>query len=129
MKRVRIGCTSIEIGHDYVTSTLMDGKVVEAMPHDTAEYAATAARVGYGGDLAAMNRDHELTHHLLADALGLVESPVMRAVAFGTWQHDPCGLLQLEEEAVLAVQRYARALKIDLIGLGVQAQQPRLELV
>lgn len=119
MKRIRIGTVTVQIEQNRLVSTLLDGKQVEAEPHDTPEYAATAEAAGYGNDVAGLNRDHELVHHVLADALGLAESPVMRAVAEGTWQHDPDGLLKLEEDAVLAVQKLARAWNVDLIGLGV----------
>lgn len=118
MKRIRIGTVTVEIDKAHVVSTLADGARVEAEPHDTAEYAATAEATGYGKDVAGLNRDHELTHHVLANALGLAESPVMRAVANGTWQDDPHGLLKLEEDAAMAVQRLARAWGVDLIGLG-----------
>lgn len=118
MKRIRIGTVTVEIEADRVVSTLMDGKRVEAEPHDTPDYAATAERLGYGADIAGLNRDHELVHHVLADALGLAESPVMRAVANGTWQSDPHGLLRMEEDAAMAVQRLAKAWNVDLIGLG-----------
>ena len=118
MKRIRIGTVTVEIDKEHVVSTLADGARVEAEPHDTADYAATAEQQGYGGDVAGLNRDHELAHHVLANALGLAESPVMRAVANGTWQHDPDGLLRMEEDAVMVVQRWAKALGIDMIALG-----------
>ena len=118
MKRIRIGCTTITIEPNRLTSTLLDGKQVDAVPHDTEEYRATAEASGYGSDLAGMNRDHELSHHILADALGMAESPVMRAVADDTWRDDPKGLLHLEEQAAMSLQKLARAYGIDLIGLG-----------
>lgn len=118
MKRIRIGTAVIEISKDHVLSILADGARVEAEPHDTADYAASAQHLGYAGDVAGMNRDHELAHHLLASVLGLAESPVMRSVANDTWQDDPDGTLQLEEDAVMALQRLTKALGIDLIGLG-----------
>lgn len=114
MKRIYIGPTVVEVRERHVLSILADGARIEAEPHETAEYAATAESLGYGSDVEAMNRDHELMHHILAHALGLPESPVMRAVADDTWQHDPDGKLKLEEDAVMAVQRLARAYDVDL---------------
>ena len=113
----RIGQSVIAIAPECVTTTLHGGAVVHAEPHDTPEYAETAARLGYGADVARMNRDHELMHSLIAAWLGLPESPVMRAVADGTWQHDPGGLLALEEEACCIMQRLAMAWNVDLLTL------------
>ena len=88
-----------------------------AEPHDTQDYADTAAGLGYGSDLGRMNRDHELMHTLLAMWLGRPESPVLRAVANECWQHDPDGLLAMEEAACLALQRLAVAWGVDLLDL------------
>ncbi len=111
-----IGAHTIRMAPGRVTTTLHDGAVVHAVPHDTADYRATAARLGYGTDTAAMNADHEITHALLAAWLGLDESPVMRAVADDAWQDGPAAL-GLEEDAVLAVQRLARAWGVELAGV------------
>ena len=118
MTIVFIGDAVIAIEPALVTTALRRGGLIHAVPHDTPEYAATAARLGYGADVERLNRDHELTHSLLAAWLGLPESPVMRAVADNTWQHDPNGTLGLEEDAVCAVQRLANAWGVDLLALA-----------
>lgn len=61
-----------------------------------------------------MSRDHELGHALLAHWLGLPHSPTLKGVASGRyWPH-----WQVEESAVLALQRYARLAGVDLATLA-----------
>lgn len=60
-----------------------------------------------------MNREHDLTHSLLARALGLPHSPTLHDVAHGRAASD---LHAIEEEAVLALQRFARAAGVDLVA-------------
>jgi hypothetical protein len=62
--------------------------------------------VGFGSDVAALTRDHDPTHARLTDWLGLPYSLSLMAAA-GARAIDE--LTGLEEEAVLAVQRYRRA--------------------
>jgi hypothetical protein len=65
----------------YCQTVFPDGKFVPAVPHDTDEYRATAAELGYGAHTIQMCFDHELIHTLLAEAGGLDYSPVLRHVA------------------------------------------------
>jgi hypothetical protein len=90
------------------TTTLYDDIItpVPAEPEDTDAYRARAIALGYGSDTAAMSRDHELGHHLLAHWLGLPHSPTLYAVAGGNLDHP---LWRLEEGAVLALQAFAMA--------------------
>ena len=97
----------------HTVTTLHDGAVVHAVPHEDAAYLAHAGELGYGADTARMSYEHELLHTLLADWLGLDESPVLRAVADGTWQDGPASLGE-EETAVLAIQRLCRSLGVEL---------------
>lgn len=83
------------------------GAVIEGRPHDSDEYRATAARLGYGGDTLAMCREHDPLHALLCDWLGLPESYALRDAA-GTLDEAERELAAIEEEAVLAVQRLMR---------------------
>lgn len=113
-----IGQTAVAVMPGHVTTMLHDGALVHAVPHDTDDYGATAKRLGYGEDRDRMNRDHELLHSLIAAMLGQPESPVMRAVAEDRGEHDADGLLGIEEDAVLAVQRLAMAWGVNLLDLA-----------
>ena len=74
--------------------------------------AETAASVGMS--VEEMNRCHDLTHSLLAHWLGLRHSPTLYGVATGhIYQHH-----QIEETAVLAVQRWANVAGVDLANIG-----------
>ena len=59
--------------------------------------------------------NHEIYHVALAEFLGLPESPVMRSVA--SHNSESTLLTGAEEEAVLAVQRYANLAGVDSISL------------
>lgn len=70
-----------------------------------------ARLLGYGTDVAALTRDHDLLHSLVADWLGQPHSYAL-ALAAGL---DACPqLAALEEDAVLALQRYIAALPAPL---------------
>lgn len=105
------GHTRIEIDAASARTTMHDGKQIPAIPHDTQSYRATADRLGYGGETGRMCVEHELTHVALAHWLGLVESPVMRAIVESD---GPSELLDLEEAAVMAIQAYANAAGVNL---------------
>lgn len=116
MQELAIGQATIELHDSGLTVTrFMDGTFVEALPHDTDEYRARAAELGYGKDTAAMSREHELAHAILARELRLPVSPVLWAVAHG---EPPPTDNAWEEAAVLAFQAFARARGIDLVSLG-----------
>ena len=102
------------------TTTLYDDIItpVPAEPEDTDAYRARAIALGYGSDTAAMSRDHELGHHLLAHWLGLPHSPTLHAIAGGNLNHP---LWRLEEGAVLALQAFAMAQGIRLEDLARRA--------
>lgn len=84
-----------------------DGTHVVAAPEENEEYRGKAARFGYGDDVAAMSREHEVLHTFLAEALGYGSSPTLWAVAHGqqggvapVWEQED------EESCVLAFQSY-----------------------
>ena len=85
--------------------TLASGTVVVGCPHDTEEYRATAASLGYGDDTVAMCRDHDPLHQALCSWLGVGESFALRCAA-GERREDE--LSAAEEAAVMAVQRFAK---------------------
>jgi hypothetical protein len=109
---ITLAGAAIHLHENGDTTTLYpDGALVEACAQDSDVYRATARAHGYGEDTALLSREHELCHGLLAAMLGLPHSPTLWAVAHGT--DDPTG--PLEEAAVLAVQRFARAVGASLV--------------
>ena len=117
---ITIGSTVVEIHTDGLTLTrLPGGGEVHARAHRTSEYLARAGSLGYGIDVDALSRDHEITHSLLATWLGLQESPTFRGVADGRhWQH-----WQAEESAVLGIQRLAVVTGVNLVALARRTGQ------
>ena len=93
--------------------TWPDGTFVSGAPEDTDAYRKTALDYGYDTDTLALCRDHELLHVALCYWLG-VPSPVMDALRL---RADMVGveIRILEEAAVLAVQRFARAMGAEII--------------
>jgi hypothetical protein len=92
------------------------GQTVSAVARHDAEQAAMARRLGYGEDVDAMTRDHDLLHALLADMLGLPCSLSLKLAA-GLANADDRQLADIEEAAVLAVQEFVRAAGVDLVTL------------
>lgn len=82
------------------------GGCVLAYPEPTDEYRATAERLGYGDDVLACSRDHELAHTRLSLAAGLPCSPVLEALGAGA-PLSPEDSAR-EEEAVMAFQAWTR---------------------
>lgn len=106
----QFGNTVFIIGDGWSKTVFADGQEVEAVAHDTNSYRETALHLGYGNDVARMSADHELVHSWLCHALGMQYSPALRSVVgdAADYRHG------LEEDAVLAVQRFAIAYGISL---------------
>lgn len=104
----RYGRTLVEVFDGWVRTTLPDGSELHAVPGETEEDVARAHSLGYGGDVWLMTRDHDRFHAMLAYALGLPESPALRNTAQGG---GSMLLTDLEECAVLAIQRYVQELR------------------
>lgn len=116
---LRLAGAEIEIHNDGLTVTRYPQGEVQALPQDNDTYRARAEALGYGADTAAMSREHEVTHHLIAAALGLPHSPTLMGVATGRfWPH-----WQAEEAAVLGWQRFARLAGVDLLRAVQKASQ------
>jgi hypothetical protein len=110
MKTIRLAGADIRIYADALTVTVYPEGEVAAYPQATDGYQAQARELGYGTDTARMSRDHELTHHILAHLLGLPCSPTLMGIAIS--KHATCW--REEEAAVLALQKLARMLGVDL---------------
>jgi hypothetical protein len=96
--------TEIIVGPDWCLTRLPCGREVHA--HPNAESPAMAERLGYGQDVAAMTRHHDALHSMLCCMLGMTASHSLMLVA---GCESDATLAALEEDAVLAVQRFARA--------------------
>lgn len=100
--------------HDWGTIIAWpDGTSVPGAPEDTDDYRKTAREHGYGDDTLSLCREHELMHVALCDWLGM-SSPVMENLRRGGGMAG-AEIRQMEEAAVLAVQRFARAMDVDLV--------------
>jgi 8-oxo-dGTP pyrophosphatase MutT (NUDIX family) len=113
---LRLGSCVVRVAPNRVTTTLLPGLHVDGEPHDTAAYRETAERLGYGDDVARLNRCHEVGHTLVAALLGLDASPVFERVARGIYEPTP--VTEAEEAAVTALERYACLLGIDLVDVA-----------
>jgi hypothetical protein len=97
------GQTLVQQHSDGCTVVLPGGRILDARPQETDSYRAQARAIGYGDDTAAMCREHDYVHALLAHALGLPHSPALMGAAKGEPINDLTGA---EEDAVLAIQRF-----------------------
>lgn len=111
LARMQFGANVVEVWGDCVATHLPDGVSVVAAVQDTDQYHETAERLGYGSDTVRMMRDHEISHTALCHLLGLPESLVMSSVGHG---YSDTYLTGLEEEVVMALQKFATAAGIDL---------------
>lgn len=111
--RLTIGQNDIDIGPASTLTRFADGSTAYADHAAQPGQAERAAEIGYPS-AEAMNREHDLTHSLLAHWLGLDYSPTLYAVANG----QRSAIWQAEESAVLAIQQFARAAGVDLVKLA-----------
>lgn len=89
---------------------------MQALP-DNADKATTAQWMGYGDDIAGMDREHDFWHRSLAKWLGL-PSYSMRVAAGEDLSHGERVLAGLEEDAVLMLQRYVQHRRLAARGEG-----------
>jgi hypothetical protein len=92
----------------YLETQFPDGTRVPAAPQDTDQYRATAMALGYGENTWRLCREHEIAHTTLMQALGLMYSPTLWAVAHGAHGQIPGspGEMAAEEKLVLAYQEW-----------------------
>lgn len=109
-----MGRLTVEVRDGYTLTRFPCGAELVASHAVQDGQAETAARCGYES-AEALNREHDLTHSLLAHWLGLPWSPTLHDVAIGVRVNE---LHFVEEDAVLAVQRFARAMGVDLVKLS-----------
>lgn len=114
---IHLGAVRYEINDDHVASVFPDGSVCHGVFTFTDEDEARARALGYHGssDQACwrMHRDHDLAHHLVAQALGWSYSQVLHMAAQGATSF-PVGVYATEERMAFLV---ARAANVGVRGL------------
>lgn len=110
---LRIGHTTVDIGINWTFTRLPDGSMVHADHAPQPGQEETARELGMSVD--ELNRTHDLTHVIIAHVLGLEVSPALHAVAHGL---PSTPLHALEEQATLAIQRFAAAARVDLVEVA-----------
>lgn len=109
---IRLGAATVTI-HDGWTHTRFEDGELHALHSEQPGQAEMVSRLGYETP-EEMNRDHDLAHSILAALLGLDGSPTLRAISKGmVWP-----LWHVEEEAALALQKYAQTMGIDLVDVA-----------
>jgi hypothetical protein len=123
---IRTRFASLEYTREGAITRFPDGSSYGALPHDKPHYHSVAHRLGYGGDILAYCREHELAHHLIAEEFGSY-SPVLWALAHG--EQPPRMIAAAEEALAMTLQRYARANEVPMIeGIDWDALKCRLLL-
>jgi hypothetical protein len=93
------GCTvKLDRKNDYLETVFPDGTSVPAVPHKRLDYYKTADKLGYGVDIGALSREHELFHTLVSEAEGHPHSPTLYAVAHKFGPGSPKKIVLLQEE-------------------------------
>lgn len=103
---------AVRVFSDHTEVTLPSGAVVTGYPQGNDHQAEVARRLGYGDDVLAMVLDHDPLHARLCEWLGLPASFTLRSAA-GELPDDLASLAEAEEEAVIAVQRFARLAAVE----------------
>ncbi len=106
MKSIQLIFCRVEIHAErrYLETIFADGARIGAYPHETADYRAVTAETGYGDDIWAYARDHELLHNLLPQEVNGTPSHVLWHLAHET-KADPWKVWQ-EESLAISFQRF-----------------------
>jgi hypothetical protein len=115
---IRLGSVTIEVSNGHTVTTLPNAAIVTADHAEQPGQAELARSLGYGS-AEEMNREHDISHSIIAHLLRLECSPTLLGVASGkTYRHWP-----IEEQAVLRLQGFARAVGVDLIEVAKRIGQ------
>lgn len=98
--------TGITVGPNWCCTTLHG---VSVPAHVNEASAHQAKRLGYGDDVAAMTRHHDPLHSRLCDWIGLPASYSLTAAAGMPLTDRERTIAEMEEEAVMALQRFILA--------------------
>lgn len=111
---VRLRFCTVEYTPGGCRTVFHDGSETEACAHDTHHYHVASHRAGYGDDILAYAREHEVLHSLTQDWLHDRPSPVLWGVAHGAML---TGRQSAEEEAFVAsFARFLRANERPLLS-------------
>jgi len=111
---IQIGTATVEYTPDGCVTRYQDGSSYGAQPHDTHHYHVIAHRCGYGDDILAYCREHEVAHHITCEWIVGFPSHVISSLAAGQEPHQ--GVAVLEEMAAHTFQRWLRAGERPIIG-------------
>jgi hypothetical protein len=107
--RFKFGAVSVDIGPDATTTTFPDGQSITGDHREQPGQRLTALEIGYPS-AEALNRDHDLSHSLLACIMGLEFSPTLFGIATGRqYEH-----WHAEEAAVLGFQEFCNAVGVRI---------------
>lgn len=83
--RFKIGACTVTQTADGVITTFPTGRhaVAATTDEDYDEQFRIACGLGYEGDVERMNREHDVLHTLIAEAMGKPYSPTLHALAHG----------------------------------------------
>jgi hypothetical protein len=114
VRRISLCFATVEYTAEGCVTRFDDGASFGALPHDTHHYAVIAHRTGYGDDLLAYCREHEVCHLIAEEALRGRPSAILWGLAHG----QPVAPLEAvyEELAAQALQRWLRANERPIIG-------------
>lgn len=110
VKTYRVGKAEVDVFEKGTRTRFPDGQEVMAWTETGEKFdeqLANARALGYGDDVDAMNRDHDLCHNLLAQALGDDYCPVLYGVATKKYVDAP--LYKQRESIVFLMQKLMRA--------------------
>lgn len=97
---------SLEFTDEGAVTHYDDGASWGAYPHpEQLHYHVIAHRCGYGDDLLAYCQEHELAHHVVAEAFG---SPSLVLFALAHGDEPGPAIAAAEESLAINLQRYVR---------------------
>ncbi len=112
MTRLQIGSTVVTIGDGETVTHFADGLTLSASHEEQPGQRETADKLGI--TVEQMNAEHDAVHSMLATWLGLPHTPTLYGVV--TKNYFPAHAV--EEEAVLAIQKWAAAAGVDLVEVA-----------
>jgi hypothetical protein len=111
---MQIGTARVDYYPQGAFTTYEDGASFAAQPHDSHHYHVIAHRCGYGDDILAYAREHEVCHHIVAEWIGGHTSKVLWPLAHD--REPDCYEAVQEEALAMTFQRWLRANERPIIG-------------
>ena len=113
-RTIKIGSATVVYTDYGCYSAYPDGTGYAAQPHDTSHYHVIAHRCGYGDDILAYCREHEVCHHIIGEWVKGTGSEVIRPLADGA---EPDQITAVFEEVMVqTLQRWLRTNERPIIG-------------